>query len=299
MKDEYGNPYVEGLPPGCIVNTTAQLELAGIYWVNTLKLAAVYDIGLEFNRARFGAAPHRMRIPLPRDPEDKDADVVYQEITFLLYHTGKLVLTGTDIPAMICYGAWLYANMLSEKTGICIYPAKIRIENMVCNYYIGFEIDLNAFAAAESAMCSYDHKKFPAVVYKEKTKKNPKFTALVNFTGRIIITGSRDENDSIELFKSLYKKLIHYKADEEMKPSHILDPNSRLMMPVAPEYIKHTRDIESYRAGHAILKNIRNGFDDVDLDMLENTAPELMIGNLRSDELLYEQYLSEQDMSDA
>jgi TATA-box binding protein (TBP) (component of TFIID and TFIIIB) len=267
-----GTPFVEGLSPGCIVNITAQFHMS-VDWVNVHTIAALGDIGLEYNPARFVAGTHRLRIEdtrLPYVPYVAFNGPQSQEITFLMYNSGNIIITGTNKLPILTRSAWEFALMMIKYTGIEAIPDNIRIENIVCNYYLGFKIDLWKFTLSESDLCDYQPDNFPAAMYTECSRKNPKFTALVNHTGRIIITGSRDKKDSINLFKRLYIKLLKFKCDGTFSTVY---PN--------PELRAHNDTVKRHKAARAMLSRLNQKVGEHNLDAIDSFAPEYGIADLR------------------
>lgn len=267
-----GTPFVEGLTPGCIVNITAQFHMS-VDWVNVHTITALLNIGAEYNPSRFVAATLRLRIDdtrLPYVPYAKSTDPSSQEITFLIYNSGNIIITGTNKQPILQRSVWEFALMISRYTNIKAYPENIRIENIVCNYYLGFKIDLWKFTLSESDFCDYQPDNFPAAMYTECTRKNPKFTALVNHTGRIIITGSRDKRDSINLFKRLYRKLEKFKCDGNFSKVHPI-----------PELRAHNDTVKRHKAAGAMLSRLNEEFGENNLNAIDSYAPEYGISNLR------------------
>ncbi|MFX1427300.1 MAG: TATA-box-binding protein [Promethearchaeota archaeon] len=140
-------------------------------------------------------------------------------VTFLLFSTGKMVITGLEA----IQEAPVAANILKKKMkkiGIKILTPTIKIQNIVANGDLHSRIDLNKAAIAlEYAM--YEPEIFPGLIY---NMKNPKAVFLLFSTGKYVCTGVKNEDiieaavskliEEINRLELIRVKIIHDKEEE-------------------------------------------------------------------------------------
>lgn len=195
------------IPSGLTVNVAAQYRLE-LQQLNSRRIAVLADLGLGYNPKRFVAGTGRVRV-YPPGYRHGDRRIAPQDVTALLYHTSKVVLTGASNEYMARDSAWAQTFMLHRRLGVPVKMSAFRIENIVCNFFLGYEVDLAKFKESEGSLVDYNPQCFPAAIY----SLNKRFTVLVNYTGKLIITGSRDRNASIKYYGALYEKLLPFKTD--------------------------------------------------------------------------------------
>lgn len=255
--------------PGRTVNVSCQIA-SGLAWLNMHYIAAMGKIGLQYNPGCFVAGMLRMRIQPPPINGEK---APIQAVTALIYHTSKIMLTGASNVYVARSAAWEFVRLLNKCVNIPAIVYNFRIENIVCNYYLNFKVCLTAFAESEKKMvCTYDAENFPAAVY----RFGKKFAALVNGSGRIIITGSRDRAVTAEKYDMLYKKLSKFRISSDTPPSdNAVTLFKRKSRPARME------DRESsYMNMNQQVTMLFKSFDEYDLEKIDEDAPEFGIKNL-------------------
>lgn len=246
------------IPSGLTVNVAAQYRLE-LQRLNSRRIAVLADLGIGYNPKRFVAGTGRVRV-YPPGYRHGDRRIVPQDVTALLYHTSKVVLTGASNEYMARNSAWAQAFMLHRRLGIPVRMSAFRIENIVCNFFLGYEVDLAKFKQDEGSLVKYEPENFPAAIY----SPNKRFTVLVNYTGKLIITGSRDRSASIEYYGIFYDKLLPYKTTS----------------PDAPRKMKES----SYHEMAEIYRELQQRFySEEDLDAIDKHDPSFGIGALRTD----------------
>ena len=94
----------------------------------------------------------------------------------------------------------------------CDHPsvrfADFKIENIVASTDVRFPVRLEGLAYEHRASCSYEPELFPGLVYR---LLEPKISLLIFVSGKVVITGSRNRDDIITAFKSLYPVLHKYR----------------------------------------------------------------------------------------
>ncbi len=130
-----------------------------------------------------------------------------QNLTGLLFDSGRIVLIGASNEYLARYGASLIVYMLQKYRNIPARFSNFRIVNIVTTFSLGFDVDLEKFAAGEGTLVNYIPDLFPAVMMPSPNN----MTLLVNYTGNCILTGSRDRRVLKEFFKKQYYIIIKYR----------------------------------------------------------------------------------------
>lgn len=271
-----GDPEGEGEKlPGRTVNVSCLIAI-NLEWLNMQRIAALGGIGLQYNPGCFVAGMLRMRVRPPPYSYGKEAPM--QVVTALIYHTSNIMLTGASNVYVARSAAWLFCRLLNERINIPAIVYNFRVENIVCNFYLRFKVNLPAFAASEGTMrCSYDPDSFPAAIY----YFGHKFAALVNGTGRIIITGSRDQENTAQKYDILYDKLCKFR--EPYNPSGIFaigelaaGASRELANYKAPKMKAKDRQA-SYMEMNAQFTMLMQSFTEHDIERIDEDAPEFGI----------------------
>lgn len=260
--------------PGRTVNVSCQIA-SGLAWLNMHYIAALGQIGLQYNPGCFVAGMLRMRV---EPPPIKGVKAPIQVVTALIYHTSKIMLTGASNAYVARSAAWMFMRLLNTRVDIPAIVYNFRIENIVCNYYLKFKVDLTAFSISEGKMmCSYVPKRFPAAIY----RFGEKFAALVNRTGRIIITGSRDREKTALNYDILYEKLCRFRLPDEVthggKQETVL-----YKRPAAVTNMVEDRET-SYMNMNKQVTMLFRSFDEYELQNIAADAPEFGIMQLLQD----------------
>lgn len=129
---------------------------------------------VEYNPERFPGVI--MRIENPR-------------ATFLIFTTGKMVLTGLK-KASQAQAAVDKALKKLNKTGVKVWDPEIAIVNIVASGDLKVHVDLN-MAALVMEYAMYEPEVFPGLIYR---LQDPRAVFLIFSTGKIVCTGIREES---------------------------------------------------------------------------------------------------------
>lgn len=252
-----------GALPGRTVNIAAQIAI-DLKWLNMARIAALDGIGMQYNPASFVAAILRLVVHLPGERGELPET---QIVAALIYHTSKIVLTGASNEYGTRTAAWMFVSLLRQRLKIPAIVYNFTVENIVCNYYLQFKVDLVRFAKREGKLCKYFPDRFPAVVY----KFGEKFAALVNKTGRVIVTGSRSRDISLSSYKMLREKLLAYSVQEPTDSTV-----AHIGMPEPSEQMRNLMDRhDSYMKMTSLVEQLVTSFTSFDLERIDETAPEM------------------------
>lgn len=94
------------------------------------------------------------------------------------------------------------------------YSPTIKIENIVATASINKALDFN-YIEKSVPNVEYDPDKFPGLIFR---LDDPKITALIFKTGKMVITGARTINELIEGVKGIVKALKSFGLDINEKP---------------------------------------------------------------------------------
>ncbi|MHA1299514.1 MAG: TATA-box-binding protein [Candidatus Helarchaeota archaeon] len=117
----------------------------------------------------------------------------------LVFHTGKLVITGLSNEKNIVIVTNEVVNRIKNSGIILKEDPKIKIQNIVASGSLGSSIDLDlASILLERAI--YEPEVFPGLIYR---MTNPKAAFLIFSSGKIVIAGAKNE----DIIKNGIKKL--------------------------------------------------------------------------------------------
>jgi transcription initiation factor TFIID TATA-box-binding protein len=142
---------------------------------------------VEYNPERFPGVI--MRIENPR-------------ATFLIFTTGKMVLTGLK-KASQAQAAVDKAVKKLNKTGVKVWDPEIAIVNIVASGDLKVHVDLN-MAALVMEYAMYESEVFPGLIYR---LQDPRAVFLIFSTGKIVCTGIKDEESVGAAVEKLKKEI--------------------------------------------------------------------------------------------
>ena len=144
----------------------------------------------ELNKKRFPGAVYRIKDP---------------KIAFLIFSTGKIVITGIRNNKALTDGLAIVMKSL-KKAGVDTHKEpKVAITNMVCSYDLGKYINLNKVVITLNVEnIEYEPEQFPGLVYRIK---DPKIVVLIFSSGKIILTGGKNVEDIKKGLDVLEQKL--------------------------------------------------------------------------------------------
>lgn len=181
----------EGVPnPAVIVNVVSTYNLGDLK-LNLRKLT-IYrrDVPVKFNPMRFAAAT----INLVNEDGEKT--------TALMFGSGNMVHTGAKTEEDARLHAHTLVRFLNQWLGIPAMVTDFTITNMVCDFKLGFEVDLRGIKAELGARTKYNPLKFPAC--RILSPDDPKKVSLVYHSGGTVLTGLKDRNGIRGIHKNTY-----------------------------------------------------------------------------------------------
>ena len=186
-----------GVPNPCkIVNVVSTYHLG--LRLNLRKLALCRrDAPVKFNPLRFAAATVNLE------------DESFEKTTALCFGSGNMVHTGAITEEKARLQAHTLVRFMNVYLGI---PAKVHnftITNMVCDFKLGFEVDLDGIKEQLGPRAKYNSLKFPAC--RIKSAQDDKQVALVYFSGGTVLTGLKDRDGIRGLHKSTYDICVRHR----------------------------------------------------------------------------------------
>ena len=150
---------------------------------------------INYNPEKFVAAILRLKEP---------------KTTFLLFPSGKYVCTG----ATSILQAELAAKIMTRNIEDISPPVQFldfEIQNVVGSYYTGFKISLECFYYSHMPNSLYEPEFFPGLRY--LVSKTEKKTVLIFISGKIVITGFKNEQQVFETARHMHRLLLKCKRE--------------------------------------------------------------------------------------
>ena len=149
----------------------------------------------EYNPKRFAGAI--MRISSPKS-------------TALIFKTGKIVCTGTSSVEESKIAAKKYARNI-KKIGYAVKFSNFKIQNIVGSCDVKFHIRLSEILTGNPQLCQYEPEVFPGLVYR---LPDPKVTLLIFSTGKLVLTGAKEEGQLEKAYRKIYPLLAANRNDD-------------------------------------------------------------------------------------
>ena len=175
------------VPPYKLVNVVSTCSL-GVKNINLRKLALEHNF-LDFNPLTFAAATFRIRSP---------------RTTCLLFASGNMVITGSSNEHESRLAARKYCAVL-QACKLKVQFCEFGIQNIVASANVGFTINLQDIADEFSSYASYDPDLFPGLIFRSV---KPKLVFLIFRSGKIVITGAKNDREIAITYDSLFKNII-------------------------------------------------------------------------------------------
>jgi len=173
-----------------------------------LKQIAMRTRNAEYNPKRFAAVIMRIREP---------------KTTALIFSSGKMVCTGAKSEADSHIAARKYARII-QKLNFPVKFTDFKVQNIVGSCDVGFPIRLEGLTYAHPRHTSYEPELFPGLIYK---MLEPKIVLLIFVSGKIVLTGAKDQEDIITAFNNIYPTLLEFRKErnpqvtgEEVQPDN-------------------------------------------------------------------------------
>ncbi|ELP87178.1 TATA-box-binding protein, putative [Entamoeba invadens IP1] len=154
----------------------------------------------EYNPKRFAGAI--MRISSPKS-------------TALIFQTGKIVCTGTRSIEESKIAAKKYAKIIKKIGYNEVRFSNFNVQNIVGSCDVKFQISLRSLYDSNTDMCQYEPEVFPGLVFR---MTQPKVTLLVFSTGKVVLTGAKDDESLNTAYTKIYPILLANKKEEIGNP---------------------------------------------------------------------------------
>ena len=161
-----------------------------------LKFLASKMINIIYNPQKFTAAILCLKNP---------------KTTFLLFKSGRYVCTGAK--SLEC--AKKSSRKIARKIQL-LHEKPIRflefsVQNVVGTFYTGFKLNLERFYYSNMSNSMYEPEFFPGLKY--LPSKFEKKTILIFISGKIILTGFKNEKDVYDFASYMYRLLLKFKRE--------------------------------------------------------------------------------------
>jgi len=124
----------------------------------------------------------------------------------LIFRTGNMVCTGAKSEKLARRAVRRVVKLLKEEGFIIQKTPDIIVQNMVASAYIGGKIDLEAGSDVLDNLM-YEPDQFPGVIYR---MAEPKTVLLLFSSGKIVITGAKNEDQVHVAVKNIHEVLLEY-----------------------------------------------------------------------------------------
>lgn len=123
----------------------------------------------------------------------------------MLYNSGKFSLAGSKSTREIREVRNLFQRQLEQMLGEDLADFEFEIRYLVGSGDLGVEINLNQVAIGlGSAHTEYEPEQFPALFYQPS---NGNWFCSIFRTGKIVISGARDEQELTKIFDEINEKI--------------------------------------------------------------------------------------------
>lgn len=157
-----------------------------------LKEIALHARNAEYNPKRFAAVIMRIRDP---------------RTTALVFSSGKMVCTGAKSVEMSRLAARKYARII-QKLGFPARFTNFKVQNMVGSCDVKFPIRLEGLVVKHGQFSSYEPELFPGLIYR---MVRPRIVLLIFVSGKVVLTGAKEETEIKEAFNNIYPILKKFK----------------------------------------------------------------------------------------
>jgi len=121
----------------------------------------------------------------------------------LIFHSGKMVCTGAKSSAQAVKAVDKVVKELKSRGIIIMGRPKTQVQNIVASVSLGGKIDLGK-ATYQLGKTIYEPEQFPGVIHRMDT---PKVTILIFSTGKLVVAGSKKEQEVYEAVNKLQGRL--------------------------------------------------------------------------------------------
>ncbi|ETN75472.1 transcription factor TFIID [Necator americanus] len=157
-----------------------------------LKKLTLHSRNTEYNPKRFSAAIMRIREP---------------RTTALIFSSGKMVTTGAKSEDASRQASRKFARIV-QKVGFNVKFADFKVQNVVGSCDVRFSIQLEGLCIMHAQFSTYEPELFPGLIYR---MVHPRVVLLIFVSGKVVITGARNQDDIDLAFKHIYPILRRFK----------------------------------------------------------------------------------------
>ena len=161
---------------------------------------------VEYNPKRFPACVMRIRSSHLGGINESDR-LKTPGSTALIFATGKLVVTGTKSLYDANIACRKFARVL-QKLGYNVKITNIKVQNIVATFDYRKAIRLELLQVAHPNFCTYEPELFPGLTWRIVGESN--VVLLMFKSGKVVITGSRDIEDTIDAHRNICKILPQF-----------------------------------------------------------------------------------------
>ena len=156
---------------------------------------AMNAMNCEYNPKKFSAAVLRLSEP---------------KTTVKIFPKGKISFTGTKTMTE-CQEASRKILKVLKKLGYNVHMTDFKIQNIVANCKVDYEISLYQLAQDQLEETKYNPERFPGLSY---TLTDVKMKATIFKNGNVVLLGAKEEETIREAWRILSDMLIKYKRDD-------------------------------------------------------------------------------------
>ena len=128
--------------------------------------------------------------------------------TALIFKSGKMVVTGAKSTSQLIDAVKKIIKLLRKHGIKIISKPRIQIQNIVASGDIDYYVNLEKAAyLLENSM--YEPEQFPGLIYR---MRNPRVVLLIFSSGKMVITGAKEEREVEEAVHKIAKKLKELKC---------------------------------------------------------------------------------------
>lgn len=118
-----------------------------------------------------------------------------------------MIVTGAKSSPDSISAARKYTSII-QRVGFPARMGSYKVQNMTATCDLGFPIRLEGFLYANANVSTYEPELFPGLVYR---MVEPKLVLLIFVSGKLVITGAKEDNDFSLCINEIYDKLLEFR----------------------------------------------------------------------------------------
>lgn len=141
------------------------------------------------------------------------AGILNPKSRILIFHTGRIVQTGTTSVIAARVAIMLTLKMLADRAGLHLRATNFKVINIVGAVALNTLFNCEKFAHSHSDECAWDPVSFVGLTYKpNKERWDLPIIVEIYSTGRANIPGAKSEHQLYRSFAKLLPELIKYSS---------------------------------------------------------------------------------------